>query len=258
MPAALRGGGQNLRDHLIATAARLIDQRGTADLAVRDIARAAKVADGALYNHFDDREDLLAHALLVHVGRVMSSMPRLLPTPGEGTLAENLRLFIEGGVETLVRVTPAFAGLLSQPKVLLRFHAMAGGDAAFDPAAEMGSERAPADAGTGHSNPAEMADDGSERAMPAASENTDDAVGGRALPAMLISYLRGEQRLGRVDAAADVDAAAALIVGAIHGQILPRILFNPPGTPIAASPELAARLAETVLHGIAAPSAEKR
>src|SRR5262249_24728402 len=207
MPAVLRGGGQNLRDHLIATAARLIDQRGTADLAVRDIARAAKVADGALYNYFDDREDLLAHALLVHVGLVMSSMPRLLPTPGEGTLAENLRLFIEGGVETLVRVTPAFAGLLSQPKVLRRFHAMAGGAAG----AGRGGGGAPADAGTGQSNPAEMPDDGSERAMPAASENADDAVGGRALPAMLISYLRGEQRLGRVDAAADVDAAAALI-----------------------------------------------
>jgi hypothetical protein len=40
-------------------------------------------------------------------------------------------------------------------------------------------------------------------------------------------------------------------VGAIHGQILPRILFNPPGTPITTPPGFAARLAETVLHGIA-------
>jgi len=39
-PAVLRGGdGQNLREYLIATAARLIDERGSAGLSVRDIAR---------------------------------------------------------------------------------------------------------------------------------------------------------------------------------------------------------------------------
>ena len=75
---------QNLRDYLIETAARLIDQRGSAGLAVRDIAREAKVADGVLYNYFEDKEDLLAHALLAHVGKVMASAPQLLPPPGDG------------------------------------------------------------------------------------------------------------------------------------------------------------------------------
>ncbi len=105
--------GQNLRDYLIATAARLIDQRGSAGLAVRDIAREARVADGVLYNYFEDKEDLLVHALLAHVGNVMNSAPQLLPAPGEGTIAENLRAFIDGGIATMLRVTPAFAGLLA-------------------------------------------------------------------------------------------------------------------------------------------------
>jgi AcrR family transcriptional regulator len=242
-PAVLRdGSGQNLRDHLIGTAARLIDQRGSADLAVRDIAREAKVADGVLYNYFEDKEDLLAHALLAHVGNVMTSTPRLLPSPGEGTLAENLRLFIEGGIATLLRVTPAFAGLLSQPKVLNRFHTMVGGDASFD---------ASAGEGTGHAAASEKAAAGSGETADGIGEPAAGGEGGRGLPDMLTAYLRAEQRLGRVDAAADIIAAASLIVGAIHGQILPRVLFNPPGTPITTSPELAARLAETVLHGIA-------
>jgi len=221
-PAVLReDSGQNLRDYLIAAAAKLIEQRGSAGLAVRDIAREARVADGVLYNYFEDKEDLLAHALLAHVGTVMASSPVLLPPPGEGTLAENLRLFIDGGIARLLRVIPAFAGLLAQPKVLARFHAMVGGDAAFDPAA---GDRE--DAGRGEE-------------------------GGRGLPDLLTAYLRAEQRLGRVDAAADVDAAASLIVGAIHGQILPRVLFNPSGSPIVTPPGLAARLAQTVLEGIA-------
>jgi hypothetical protein len=42
-----------------------------------------------------------------------------------------------------------------------------------------------------------------------------------------------------------------LIVGAIHGQVLPGVLFNPPGIPVTAPPGFSARLAETILNGIA-------
>jgi AcrR family transcriptional regulator len=228
-PAVLRdGGGRNVREHLIATAARLIDQRGSAGLAVRDIAREAKVADGVLYNYFQDKEDLLAHALLAHVGTVMASAPQLLPPAGTGTVPENLRLFIERGLAVLIRVIPAFAGLLSQPKVLSRFHAIVGGDAAFG--------------GT--------PDDGEDRDRYAAKKPPDDA-GPRGLPEILTAYLHAEQRLGRIDPAANVHAASNLIVGAIHGQILPRVLLNPPGSPITIPPALPGQLAETIFAGIA-------
>ena len=233
------GSGQNLRDYLIATAARLIDQRGSAGLAVRDITREAKVADGVLYNYFEDKEDLLAHALLAHVGTVMHSAPQLLPPPGEGTVAENLRRFIDGGIAVLVRVTPAFAGLLAQPKVLSRFHAMVGGDAAFG-AAGQEAENGP-EAGNGHAEEAEDAERGEGEA----------GAGDRGLPDLLPAYLQGEQLLGRIDSGADVGAAVSLIVGAIHGQVLPKVLLNPPGSPITTPPGLAARLADTVLAGIA-------
>jgi AcrR family transcriptional regulator len=269
-PAVLRDdSGQNLRDYLIETAARLIDQRGSAGLAVRDITREAQVADGVLYNYFEDKEDLLVHALLAHVGKVMASAPRLLPPPGEGTVAENLRVFIDGGIANLLRVTPAFAGLISQPKVLTRFHAMVGGDAAFDPAAEdseaEGSEalvdsEALADgkaAGDGN----EGAPDGGGAAAGGESGDDQGRGGGRGegqgLPALLTAYLQGEQRLGRIDATADIDAAASLIVGAMHGQILPRVLFAPPGTPVTIPPGLSARLADVVLEGIA-PGARRQ
>jgi AcrR family transcriptional regulator len=225
-PAVLRdGGGQNLREHLIAIAARLIDERGSAGLAVRDIAREAQVADGALYNYFEDKEDLLAHALLDHVATVMARAPQM-PPAGSGTVADNLRLFIDRGLEVLARVTPAFAGLLSQPKVLSRFHTMVGGDAAFDAAA-------------GHDG-----DHGDRQA-------DQTGAGSRGLPETLIAYLRAEQQLGRIDSAADITAAAALLVGAIHGQVLPRVMFNPPGSPATTPPGFARRLAETVLVGIA-------
>jgi AcrR family transcriptional regulator len=262
-PAVLRDdNGQNLRDYLIETAARLIDQRGSAGLAVRDIAREAKVADGVLYNYFEDKEDLLVHALLAHVGNVMASAPALLPPPGEGTVAENLRVFIDGGIASLLRVTPAFAGLLSQPKVLTRFHAMVGGDAAFDPASE--DSDAPAGGGAPAGEAGGVADGGGEPAEGGQDGAAGDGHGEdggpgepRGLPDLLTAYLHGEQRIGRIDAAADIDAAASLIVGAMHGQILPRVLFAPPGTPVTIPAGLSARLAEVVLEGIA-PGARRQ
>jgi AcrR family transcriptional regulator len=250
-PAVLRDdSGQNLRDYLIETAARMIDQRGSAGLAVRDIAREAKVADGVLYNYFEDKEDLLVHALLAHVGNVMASAPRLLPPPGEGTVAENLRVFIDGGVANLLRVTPAFAGLISQPKVLSRFHAMVGGDAAFDPGAGDG-EAGDGEAGDGEAGDGEAGDGD------AAGDRGAGRGEGQGLGALLAAYLQGEQRLGRIDPDADLDAAASLIIGAMHGQILPRVLFAPPGTPVTIPAGLSARLADVVLEGIA-PGARRQ
>ncbi len=108
---------QSIRDHLIATAADLIDQHGSAGLTVRDIARKANVADGALYNHFTDKEELLAHALHAHVETVMQAIDNL-PLPGSATVEDNLRAFITRGIEILNRILPAFAGFLTQPGVI--------------------------------------------------------------------------------------------------------------------------------------------
>jgi AcrR family transcriptional regulator len=244
-PAVLRGDGQNVREYLIVTAARLIDERGSAGLSVRDIAREAQVADGVLYNYFADKEDLLAHALLAHVGTVMNAAPRL-PPAGTGTVAENLRLFIDTGLATLTRVVPAFAGLISQPNVLKRFHAMVGGDAAFAGEAATGDGQATPAAEPAAQGGETAADGGT--GVGAESEADDGQAG---LPAILTAYLRAEQGLGRIDGAADIDAAVTLVVGAIHGQVLPRVLFSPPGSPITTPPDLAGRLAATVLSGIA-------
>ncbi|MEU5876649.1 TetR/AcrR family transcriptional regulator [Spirillospora sp. NPDC047279] len=117
--AALPDGG-NLRDHLIATAGRIIAEHRTAGLTVRAIAREAGVADGVLYNHFADKEELLAYALCAHVGQVERDMGEL-PAPGTGTVEDNLRRYVGHGLEMHRRIVPAFVGLFSQPRVLARF-----------------------------------------------------------------------------------------------------------------------------------------
>ena len=119
--AALRdaAAGQNLREHLIATAEQLIASRGTAALTVREIARAAGVADGVLYNHFDGKEDLLASAMAAHVREIEASLGDL-PVPGEGDIAENLRAHVSYGIALHRQLLPLMEGLRPQPEVVSR------------------------------------------------------------------------------------------------------------------------------------------
>jgi AcrR family transcriptional regulator len=124
--AALGDGGRTLRDHLIATAERMMAERGAAGLTVRAIAREAGVADGVLYNHFSDKEELLAHALRAHAEAVARPLPPL-PEPGTGTVEENLRAYVEHGLVLHNGLLPAVAGLVAQPDVLARFAELSGG-----------------------------------------------------------------------------------------------------------------------------------
>ena len=125
--AALGTGRRTLREHLIATAERMISERGTAGLTVRAIAREAGVADGVLYNHFSDKEELLAHALRARVEAVERTLPPL-PEPGDATVEENLRVYIEHGMTLHRRLLPALTGLLATPEVLARFASPGGGE----------------------------------------------------------------------------------------------------------------------------------
>ncbi|MFE3293169.1 TetR/AcrR family transcriptional regulator [Rhodococcus sp. NPDC059234] len=197
--AALRGDA-NLREHLIAAAERLIARRGTAGLTVRDIAREAEVADGVLYNHFANKEELLGLGLAARVRAVEAGLGGAVPTAGDGTVAENLRTLVRRGFALHRAILPAFVGALTQPKVLSAY----------------------------------------------ASHETDEPP----LRALLADYLRGEQRIGRVDAAADVDAAVTMISGAWHDLVLRGLLSGePPASEEPVDSQVDA-MVDTVLRGI--------
>jgi len=124
--AALDDAGDvGLRDHLIAVTARLIAEHGAAGLTVRRIAREARVADGVLYNHFADKEELLAHALRAHVSAVERTL-RQPPPPADVGIEDGLRARIAYALALHAAILPAFAGLLAEPKVLARFAALPG------------------------------------------------------------------------------------------------------------------------------------
>lgn len=186
--AALRGGDQDLRSHLIAAAAAVIARRGTAGLSVREIAKEARVADGVLYNYFDGKDDLIAHGLYAHVHGVLRDGPRG-PEPGAATVQANLVELFTLAVGLLGRILPAFAGTVGQPAVLHRFRTLMAGAPDADAMSAFGS-------------------------------------GDAGLPQLFTEYLAAEQKLGRIAGDADLAAVTALLIGAAHDVVLPRVFFG--------------------------------
>ncbi|MGN9780769.1 TetR/AcrR family transcriptional regulator [Nonomuraea sp. ZG12] len=119
-PATARDG-ETLSAHLVAAAGRLLSRHGAAGLTVRAIAREAQVADGVLYNHFADKEELIALALQAHVRSVEDGLPPLPTAAGSGTLEDNLRAYVTYGLALHLAILPAFAGLVAHPRILHRF-----------------------------------------------------------------------------------------------------------------------------------------
>ncbi|WP_067893645.1 TetR/AcrR family transcriptional regulator [Nocardia vaccinii] len=195
--AALRDrDDRDLRQHLIATAAQLLAEQGGAGLTVRAIARAAGVADGVLYNHFADKQELLGAALRAHVDSVQGALAPL-PEPGTASVAANLATYLEQGLALHRAIIPVFTSLLTQPAVLSRF--------AEWPGSEL---------------------DWRDR---------------------LSDYLHAEHDLGRLDPAADLGAAVAILVGICHDEALSALL---PRARAETLPSSAESVVTTLMAGI--------
>jgi len=70
------------------------------------------------------------------------------------------------------------------------------------------------------------------------------------LHSALARYLRDEQRLGRVNPAANVDAAVAMVLGACHELVLPHVFYGSPATDLIVPPGFVDQIVTTLVHGI--------
>lgn len=108
-----------MRDHLVDVTARLLHEHTPGDeaLTVRRIASTAGVAVGALYNHFDDRDELFARALARAVEQQIATQAAL-PVPGQGSVEDNLVALLHGGVQMLRSVATAFVHFIGRPQII--------------------------------------------------------------------------------------------------------------------------------------------
>jgi AcrR family transcriptional regulator len=112
-----------LREHLIAATEQLLADRSVGELTTRTIAQHAGVSDGVLYNHFDDKADLLMAAMLRHYGRLVDGLEAAAPMAGARTVVENVQSYGRALSEVEGDVMLHGAALLAHPPLLHRFWA---------------------------------------------------------------------------------------------------------------------------------------
>ncbi len=115
-----RPDGAVLRESLIDAAERLLAERPAGTLTTREIARAAGVSDGVLYNYFADKNELVVTALVRRYARLIHRFEENLPEPGEATVEQNLLVYARHALDAHLSGLPIAASLLPVPDLLRR------------------------------------------------------------------------------------------------------------------------------------------
>ena len=119
--------GHEIRLRLLGAAAALVAERQSSAITARDIARKAGVSDGALYNHFPDKHELVLDALVgrfeLLVGEFQAEVGlELGAAPGDDTpLDARLRHLAAATFRLHAASLPMLANVLSEPALFHRF-----------------------------------------------------------------------------------------------------------------------------------------
>jgi AcrR family transcriptional regulator len=85
-----RRAGTPMRERIMAAAARVISERGVTGATTKEIARAAGVSEGSLYNHFESKTALFGAAFGSVAAGIREAMGELAGSVGRGTIEGNL------------------------------------------------------------------------------------------------------------------------------------------------------------------------
>jgi AcrR family transcriptional regulator len=113
--------GAALREHLVDAAQRLVETEAVASITTRQIAAAAGVSEGVLYNYFADKNDLIVAALVRRFGEVAMRFEARLPAAGASTVEDNLTSLAVGAQAMQDDLLPLVVGLLNERELLGRF-----------------------------------------------------------------------------------------------------------------------------------------
>ena len=112
------------KEKLIAATERLLSSHGLGCVTTRDIARAAKVAEGALYHHFGDKAELILSVVLHQLGDFPDVLQSLPLQVGQNTVQKNLERVLESAFAFHYRMAPLVCSLFADQELLARVRGM--------------------------------------------------------------------------------------------------------------------------------------
>jgi AcrR family transcriptional regulator len=98
----------------------MLAAHGLTGLTTRAIAREAQVADGVLYNHFSDKDELIVAAMAEQIDGLVSAFDAGCPTPGAQDLTSGLSTLARLCLEFQEAILPLIGGLFSRPELMHR------------------------------------------------------------------------------------------------------------------------------------------
>lgn len=122
-----RGGRPNRRAQIVATAERLLRERGLGGVTTRAIAEAVPCSEGAIYVHFEDRLDLIMAVLEESLPEMLVPLHGLKEKVGVATPLENLSEAVESLMRFHRRVMVMLCSLAGEPDLRDRFRESLGG-----------------------------------------------------------------------------------------------------------------------------------
>ena len=112
------------RERLIDAAAAIIRDRGIKAVTTKDVAQEAGFAEATIYRHFQDKTDLLLHALSERMpGHFLAVLRDLPQRVGRGEVAEHLLELATASVAFFVQNAPFTAALAADPALAASHYA---------------------------------------------------------------------------------------------------------------------------------------
>lgn len=106
------------QESLLAAVEQLMRKEGLARITTRAIARRAGLAEGTLYNHFREKDEILIAVLARNVAPLVHVLHDLPLRVGQATVLGNLRPVAEAAVIFHIKVAPLICSLLADQKLL--------------------------------------------------------------------------------------------------------------------------------------------
>lgn len=102
----VEGMHEAMRERILAAAVSVMKERGVTNTTTKEIARAAGVAEGSIYNHFANKTELIAASMREVAGGIRDALMRLSGRVGESTIEENLTELAEAEITFFTELLP--------------------------------------------------------------------------------------------------------------------------------------------------------
>jgi AcrR family transcriptional regulator len=119
----LRGVVAAIREAILSAAEECIRVHGMARVTTKDIARHAGCSEGSIYNHFEDKLDLLSAVISARLPDLMGLVGAMAERAGSGTVQENLAEVMQRALQFFGDVVPLMGSMFGDPQLLCRYQA---------------------------------------------------------------------------------------------------------------------------------------